>query len=482
MNARLRSWIDYFLFALVGLTSWLLVNGMFTQLPAFFQLPGGTKIPSYISLAIQTSNVFPLVFVSVASHMRFRDDRFPMLAVAVLAILSGLFLALMWSVVSEGLPVGVVVGGFLAGAVGSTSVVLFFPFASLFGVNYTSAISTGMGLTSLVAALVSILQQPSSSQPAFSTTIYFFILSALLVCGLFALIWIITRHPVALAHRDAASVRELVTAVHSRTTVDLSTDQEAPSDFEQPDPDIQHHFRHNQNQDPTLIQDQSTRSNNQPPQSASNTNQQPTADLLYQLEEESNQSESDLLMVERSSSGMGGHDYSLADVFSTAYIPLLNQVWINTLYYFLKGLVNYSVAHYPHADSMVFWLNALAMLFDSLGRFSTGLVRIYMINTMSIIHTALWTFLTIASCMTKDPLAFPWGGYLIIAVNSIYVFLYTYEDTVIYQSIPERLVNSNPRFVHQICRITGICNQLGSFTGALLSFFLVQFAPIFSSP
>lgn len=403
----LADWTEYLLFVMIGLTSWLLVNGVFTQLAVFFQLPGGERLPSYISLCIQLTNIGPLLYVLLMprlSHHSQRNENISMIAVSVLGVFAAFFLAALWETSTDTAAVGLLFGSALAGLVGSMSVVVFFPFASLWGTAHTAATSTGMGLTSLVASIISIIQQPGQTGQLFSTSVYFALLGCIQLLCLASLCVVLFRNA-----RD----RRVSISLAAVAAITDSDDTDAELLVEQP--------------------------------------REP--------------------------------EYTWRQLLAVGHEPFLNQIGINTLYYFLKSIINYSVRNYPHSDVLVFWLNAAAMLMDAFGRFSTTFLRIYSINLLSFLHFCFWSVLTLAACMTKEPLGYPWGGWLIIAINAVYVFSYTFEDTSIFQAIPKRYVGQNrPMLTHQLCRFTGISNQIGSFTGAVVSFCLVEFAPLFSKP
>ena len=77
----------------------------------------------------------------------------------------------------------------LAGIAGCSSVVTVYPFAAQFDPSATSAVSAGMGLNQLVAALLSIAQNPSSAQSTrFSTAVYLSVVGGLLTLSLAAFV------------------------------------------------------------------------------------------------------------------------------------------------------------------------------------------------------------------------------------------------------------------------------------------------------
>src|SRR5690348_1364440 len=60
---RNTSWLVFGWFLLLGLASWITINGCFAELPLLVEkLPEGWALASYLGVVIQLSNIFPVAF------------------------------------------------------------------------------------------------------------------------------------------------------------------------------------------------------------------------------------------------------------------------------------------------------------------------------------------------------------------------------------------------------------------------------------
>ena len=166
------------LFVLLGLGSWIFVNGVFQALPLVANsAPESYDIFSWVSIAVAAANVFPALYLLLLPRCRRRkstavDDAQRLQAIecaTTLAVLLGgalvcLALALSWRGTSTW-PASLDGGGtavhstplillsFVGGGADCMTSVLFYPFAALFPPAYTPALIAGESLTGLLAAL-----------------------------------------------------------------------------------------------------------------------------------------------------------------------------------------------------------------------------------------------------------------------------------------------------------------------------------------
>lgn len=71
----------------------------------------------------------------------------------------------------------------MGGLVSATSTVVFYPYVATFPSLYTSALSTGEGLSGSIAALMGVIQQPyDPNAMRFSVTVFYLLCGACLVC------------------------------------------------------------------------------------------------------------------------------------------------------------------------------------------------------------------------------------------------------------------------------------------------------------
>lgn len=109
-----------------------------------------------------------------------------------MAIVASFVVAFTWRITVSNRSVPLLVAVVIAGIVGCSSVVTVYPFTAVFDPKATSALSAGMGLNGLVAAVLSIVQNPSSaSAMRFSMDVYMCVVGCVLIVSLvaFCLLW-----------------------------------------------------------------------------------------------------------------------------------------------------------------------------------------------------------------------------------------------------------------------------------------------------
>lgn len=148
----------FFLYLGIGLTSWLLTNSLFIEVPSFAQtLPEGYAIASQMSLVIQFTNFFALIYVFFYDYIKI-SQKILILALQICSIGTALAIAFCWDIIWSNHSILLLIFSGLSGLVGCMSVVIFYPFASKSSPFLTSAISLGMGLTGLISSLLGIIQ------------------------------------------------------------------------------------------------------------------------------------------------------------------------------------------------------------------------------------------------------------------------------------------------------------------------------------
>ncbi|KAL6061266.1 hypothetical protein QOT17_013016 [Balamuthia mandrillaris] len=197
------SWCMHFLFFMVGIAPWLLVNSLFMELPIFNkELPEGTATASYLVVFIQLGNVLPFLYVVLQQYTRRTSYTIAVASTLASAIALSILIALFWDKTSRlagnsehqqhSVALWLLTSG--SGLVGCFSVVTFFPLASLFQDSITSALSTGLGLTALLPVLLALIQNPGGD-PRFRVDTFFYILSGFLGLsfGCFLVLWFSIR-------------------------------------------------------------------------------------------------------------------------------------------------------------------------------------------------------------------------------------------------------------------------------------------------
>eukprot|EP01122_Echinamoeba_exundans_P009541 TRINITY_DN3404_c0_g1_i1.p1 TRINITY_DN3404_c0_g1~~TRINITY_DN3404_c0_g1_i1.p1 ORF type:complete len:560 (-),score=70.47 TRINITY_DN3404_c0_g1_i1:314-1966(-) len=185
-------------FFIMGLTPWLLVNGVFSELPILASiLPEKYSIAAFMVICIQCGNILAFTFAFTQSQKRtFIRPARVVLGVYILALIVAFLLAFFWSnevkitdTITKSIPLLVLV--FFSGVVGSMSMVSVFPFASSYGVTMIGALSAGSGANGFVPSILALIQGAENPQPRFSVPVFFFILAGVIALTILCFIWIV---------------------------------------------------------------------------------------------------------------------------------------------------------------------------------------------------------------------------------------------------------------------------------------------------
>lgn len=164
LHANIMSLLTHVLACLLGMGSWVAINGMWVELPLIVPaIPEGWHLPSYLTVIIQMANIGP--FFITFMH-RFRPgvlkERTVIYCILGLGIIATFLLAIFWKVtvtVADSLhSVPLLVLSFLLSVVDCTSSVTFLPFMTRLHPQYLTTYFVGEGLSGLVPGLVALLQ------------------------------------------------------------------------------------------------------------------------------------------------------------------------------------------------------------------------------------------------------------------------------------------------------------------------------------
>ena len=156
---RALTWIVFFMF---GTVSWTLVTALFAE-AAYFQkvLPEGQAIFADLDAAMEFGNVVPaIIFVFCSSEASLRKNNHRITyGVAACAIFTAVLWSTTWDItVNSTTSAFSLLAAWLSGAVGSTSMVVFFNFAAQYGPDAIGATSVGIGACGLVTNVLGIIQ------------------------------------------------------------------------------------------------------------------------------------------------------------------------------------------------------------------------------------------------------------------------------------------------------------------------------------
>jgi hypothetical protein len=171
------------LYGLLGLPTWTLVDGTWAVLSQLADtLPEGYNISAYLILSLTIGNLVPLVLGLTVHDSRSLIKRI-IYAILFTGLLAGVLLSAFWDnsvMVSGGktsLPLFLLF--FVVGACASSSNVTHYTYVSLSAAHNTTALATGMGLGSMTAGVVALLQGFVLKDHGFSVTIFYLTLALL---------------------------------------------------------------------------------------------------------------------------------------------------------------------------------------------------------------------------------------------------------------------------------------------------------------
>jgi len=149
-------------FFLMGLSSWIAVNGIYQELPALAPiLPEGYVIFSYVAVAVAAANVWPPLYLLLLRRVKMKDrDALDTIStflfVGCLGTTACILLAFHWDrtavVFGHEHSVALIALTFVAGGVDTMTSVIFYPVVEQYGPTYVAALNAGEAATGLVAS------------------------------------------------------------------------------------------------------------------------------------------------------------------------------------------------------------------------------------------------------------------------------------------------------------------------------------------
>lgn len=187
------STLIYVLVVIFGSSTWIGTNSVWMQLSLFTsELPEGWNLPSYLTVVVQIACIGPLIYAVI--HKGCKSVEIPhtglILALLILACACQLGLVFFWSdtvaIGSKRYSLALYLLLFGLAVVDAISNVLFIPFMAGFHPTYLNAFFVGMGFSSLIPSILSLIQGsgsytcegsvPHYSPPLFSAAIFFLII------------------------------------------------------------------------------------------------------------------------------------------------------------------------------------------------------------------------------------------------------------------------------------------------------------------
>lgn len=200
LDSARAEWLTGLCFLLVGLSSWIAINGIFQELIVMApHVPEQYDIFNYAALLVSVSNVIPAAYVfalsRVPANQRAKIDRSAILVmVGGVGTASCLLIAGFWHHTSwlagKQRSVALFVLIFLAGGVDSLTSVLFYPMVGRYRSRIAlPSLNVGESLTGLVAALLATAQVGgggSTYNPNFSVAVFLISLGVLMLISMAA--------------------------------------------------------------------------------------------------------------------------------------------------------------------------------------------------------------------------------------------------------------------------------------------------------
>ncbi|KAF7232176.1 hypothetical protein EG68_11399 [Paragonimus skrjabini miyazakii] len=183
------SWIAAACISFYGLGSWIVVIGVWVELPVLVNyLPEGWNLPAYLSVLIQIANLGPLIYVPLTKLCRTPGhsfwsrclqppERLANYTILIVGLLSCVLLAHLWNVVGP-LPgktntthsIGLLVLALFAAVVDCTSSVTFVAYLSGLPETYVGALTFGEAFSDLLPSLIALIQGIGEAPKCVNTT------------------------------------------------------------------------------------------------------------------------------------------------------------------------------------------------------------------------------------------------------------------------------------------------------------------------
>lgn len=166
--------IEGILIAVFALSSWINVNGIWVEVPIFIQnLPEGWSLPSYLSILIQASNIFPFVYGLYAKSTS-KSDQIPhsrlIFLVLLVTFLSCFTLIWTWEKTVGNKSLSLFIICFFMSGASCISQVLYLPFMANYNPNFMPAFYIGEGLSGLLPSMLSLVQGVGEKSGCINTT------------------------------------------------------------------------------------------------------------------------------------------------------------------------------------------------------------------------------------------------------------------------------------------------------------------------
>lgn len=510
-NVRSDAVTVYALFVLLGLSSWLIPNGVFVELPYLTtELPEKWSIASYLSIVLQIANVVPLVYATVLrklfitnnkgggdqsdknntledEHNSSEDEEdnslsiirrgrtksktttttstIDAIAVWIVLLLSFtccVLLALYWNRVStlfgDDKPHSLALLSifFFAGVASTLSQVSFWPFVGRFNPVYSSAMAAGESGSGLVTSLLGVIQNPSasssSSSSRFTLEIYFVVLAVIVFLSWFAAFFLM-RLPIA--------KKEL-----------LSSSSTASSSPAWSSSRRRHKTKKLFKLNKTLLKESLL--------SREDVEEYTGNPIMVDY--------NTTIIVDNQCSTH--HNSSTSTTTSTSLLAAtapyrvwpfyLLITWVGCLQNgVLYSILPYACLPYDNGTTVLHWAVLLSMALGPPASMIASLrYRTFeVLVVLSSVFTIGSIYITLASLSSLAGRLGP--AWLVVVVQALNGFGLNYARSSVFSTIHNDLAGDDEAWRNDVLRRTGFCIQIGSAFGSLLFFVLINYTKVF---
>uniref|UniRef100_A0A336LCJ0 Riboflavin transporter n=1 Tax=Culicoides sonorensis TaxID=179676 RepID=A0A336LCJ0_CULSO len=429
-NYNQRRYTLDILVSLFGISSWLLVNSTFLQLPLLVEkAPEQWSLASYIVITIQIANIGPLLYNIIQYIYPIKDSIFITFLMTI-GVIGSVFFGFYYDTSSyfwgqdRSVALLVIVFGFAL--VGCTSSVLFMPYMGRFQEIYLITYLVGEGLSGLVPSLLALAQGVGGNTkcvasnetesgydyytppPRFNIQIFFTIISCLFIICTIAFLFI----------------DRLPTFKKQYSNVDIKSGN---------------NYTYKKDDNCDGVNENNTESN-----SASEVSATDSTNSVDKLSK-----------------------------YNYIYLMILMAV----ICFFTNGVFpstqTYSVA--PYGNVAYHWAIVLSSIANPAGCFLAFFLphkNVRMITILSIFTSVFGIYALITSLMSPPPMHNMLMGQIIIVVCwTLFTGLHSYVRL----SINASFRNQGGRSLVFI----GSCQQIGSFVGSIVAFTVINFTEIF---
>jgi hypothetical protein len=439
--------VEFQLFVFLGLPTWALVDGTWAALSQLAEtLPEGYSISAYLILALTFGNIVPLVVGIILNKSIPETVKILIRAILITGLCTGLLMGFLWNIT---IPTGssrtswpLFILFFIVGACASSSNVTHYTFVSLTHAPNTTGLATGMGLGSMTAGILALIQGLLLANSGFSVTIYYIVLSLLYVPALFALykLWDFT---------SANSGR--------RSSTNIEATQ-----F----PDIEQEYVNNDENSQVICWNEKTETQTENPLST-----QILTKMLVGTAAGTSSTDGEAIN-DRSAHETEYNEWE----FVGKHVYILSLMFVNASlgYGVVPAVISTACSRFAHRNAVLLLATGITAVIDPLAKWLTYYVRFESFRGLLLGSTALVflaTGLVLCAALPGDLSLYQGsGGALPVCLYISFGALFGFTNTSIFRYFKEHVSHAQ---VQHAYRWGGVSGQAGALVGSLIAFAIV---------